>query len=80
MKQPGDKLRQTVEFAAALYKISTNSVEATFQRFVKPQGDSQLTAKELTQFGIKQEQIDVAQDFAGLIRDFEGFIKSAVKP
>ena len=79
MKLPDMKLRETVEFAAALYNIGTNSVDATFQRFVKPQGDSRLTPKEVTEFGIKQEQIDAAGDFGSMIRDFETFLKSKVR-
>ncbi len=77
-KTPERKMRETLEFAAALYSVSEGRVLSTFHSFVRPTLSAKLTEKEINVLHLSQEVIDGSPDLAKVLADFDSFIKSSV--
>jgi len=73
------KIRETVEFAAAVYDTATRSKKCSFQRFIKPKRNPKLTPEEVVALKITQEQIDSANDLAFVLDEFDEFLTVNVR-
>jgi len=78
MKNPEYKIRETIEFAAAILDLTQSKVIGTFQRFVKPRFSPKLTEKEMTMLRTTQEQIDSAKTLDIVLDEFDDFLKANV--
>lgn len=77
---PTSRLRETVEFAAAVYSVKEGKVVATFQRFVHPAEYPKLLPREIAKLHIQQEQIDSAKSLAEVLDEFDAFLDSQAYP
>ena len=78
LKDKDMKLRETLEFAAAIYSVGESRTVATFHRFVQPTITGKLSEKEVTTLGIRQEQLDSAKDLGTVLDEFDAFMKENV--